>query len=176
MSNSQQHATRHAAVTTLFKEHQASLGHKASHQRLAVQVLHGLQYEHHWTDLQINSHGSSGILLPRPMLTGKPLQHVYVHPDDQIQMLKQGQQDQDVPISREWVLPTQLEEKWSIHKFAQVFDAMDSPSSSVNDQGHDLGAVTPQRRAKRLLLAIIGDDSTIVYYIVHDGIVKPRQN
>ncbi|KAK4548630.1 hypothetical protein LTR36_009541 [Oleoguttula mirabilis] len=29
---------------------------------------------------------------------------------------------------------------------------------------------------KRLLLATLDDDSTIVYYIVHDGIVKPRQN
>ena len=29
---------------------------------------------------------------------------------------------------------------------------------------------------KRLLLAILDDDSTIVYYIVHDGLVKPRQN
>lgn len=29
---------------------------------------------------------------------------------------------------------------------------------------------------KRLLLATLDDDSTVVYYIVHDGIVKPRQN
>ena len=29
---------------------------------------------------------------------------------------------------------------------------------------------------KRLLLATLDDDSSIVYYIVHDGIVKPRQN
>lgn len=29
---------------------------------------------------------------------------------------------------------------------------------------------------KRVLLATLDDDSTVVYYIVHDGIVKPRQN
>jgi tRNA-splicing endonuclease subunit Sen15, fungi type len=29
---------------------------------------------------------------------------------------------------------------------------------------------------KRLLMAILEDDSTVVYYIVHDGVVKPRQN
>jgi tRNA-splicing endonuclease subunit Sen15 len=29
---------------------------------------------------------------------------------------------------------------------------------------------------KRLLLATVHEDSTVVYYIVHDGIVKPRQN
>jgi len=26
------------------------------------------------------------------------------------------------------------------------------------------------------LLATLTDDSTVVYYIMHDGIVKPRQN
>jgi tRNA-splicing endonuclease subunit Sen15 len=29
---------------------------------------------------------------------------------------------------------------------------------------------------KRLLLATLHEDSTVVYYIVHDGLVKPRQN
>jgi tRNA-splicing endonuclease subunit Sen15 len=32
------------------------------------------------------------------------------------------------------------------------------------------------RKTKRILLATLDDDSTVVYYIVHDGIVKPRQN
>ena len=31
-------------------------------------------------------------------------------------------------------------------------------------------------RQKRVLLATLHDDSTVVYYIMHDGIVKPRQN
>jgi tRNA-splicing endonuclease subunit Sen15 len=29
---------------------------------------------------------------------------------------------------------------------------------------------------KRVLLATVHEDSTVVYYIIHDGIVKPRQN
>jgi tRNA-splicing endonuclease subunit Sen15, fungi type len=29
---------------------------------------------------------------------------------------------------------------------------------------------------KRVVMAILDDDSTVVYYIVHDGVVKPRQN
>lgn len=33
-----------------------------------------------------------------------------------------------------------------------------------------------ENRQKRILLATLHDDSTIVYYIMHDGIVKPRQN
>jgi len=33
-----------------------------------------------------------------------------------------------------------------------------------------------RRGGKRVLLATVSDDSTIVYYIVHEGLVKPRQN
>jgi len=32
------------------------------------------------------------------------------------------------------------------------------------------------RQTKRVVLATLDDDSTVVYYIVHDGVVKPRQN
>ncbi|KAF4891052.1 putative tRNA-splicing endonuclease subunit tsp-1 [Colletotrichum fructicola] len=31
-------------------------------------------------------------------------------------------------------------------------------------------------RRKRLLLAVVHDDSTVSYYLMHEGIVKPRQN
>ena len=33
-----------------------------------------------------------------------------------------------------------------------------------------------RHRQKRILLAVLHEDSTVVYYIMHDGIVKPRQN
>ena len=32
------------------------------------------------------------------------------------------------------------------------------------------------KREKRVLLAVVGDDSTVVYYVVLEGVVKPRQN
>ncbi|KAK3059886.1 hypothetical protein LTS18_009834 [Coniosporium uncinatum] len=32
------------------------------------------------------------------------------------------------------------------------------------------------RQMKRVVLATLDDDGTVVYYIVHDGVVKPRQN
>lgn len=31
-------------------------------------------------------------------------------------------------------------------------------------------------RPKRITLAIVNDDGTVVYYFVHDGVTKPRQN
>ena len=103
---------------------------------------------------------------------------------------------------REWVLPTHLREKWSLHKFAEVFDGINIvPEEDGLDEQAEPGAArgpllseeTGQGTSasvgkpsscyegaadelKRVLLATVGDDSTIVYYIVHDGIVKPRQN
>ena len=93
-------------------------------------------------------------------------------------------------IEREWVLPTHLREKWSLARFAEVFDAIDEeppgPGSGVDaeDGGAEhaqsastQSASTRRRRGgKRVLMAIASDDSAISYYIVHDGIVKPRQN
>jgi len=83
---------------------------------------------------------------------------------------------------REWVLPTHLGEKWSLHSFAEVFDAIDTmpPADEEEEVDEDVTRVGQkwrgQNRQKRLLLATLHDDSTVVYYIMHDGIVKPRQN
>lgn len=87
---------------------------------------------------------------------------------------------------REWVLPTHLREKWSLRGFAEVFDRIgDVPpepggndvESGGTDGGERREEKTERRRGgKRVLLATVDTDSTIVYYIVHEGIVKPRQN
>lgn len=87
-------------------------------------------------------------------------------------------------IEREWVLPTHLKEKWSLRRFAEVFDAVGKVPPDVEGEdehrGTEMGGgvkgVGSRRGGKRVLLAIVADDSTVVYYIVHDGIVKPRQN
>jgi len=71
-------------------------------------------------------------------------------------------------MQHEYVLPVDLREKWSVRKMAEVFDAMPEGYWGVNAKG--------EIRKKRLLLAVVSDDSTVVYYFVHDGIVKPRQN
>jgi len=84
------------------------------------------------------------------------------------------------------VLPTHLQEKWSLKRFAEVFDSIGEeptkdehvPEDSSSRGKHEEEAYRTKKRrgGKRLLLATIGDDSTVVYYIVHEGIVKPRQN
>lgn len=116
------------------------------------------------------------------------------------------------PPEREWVLPTQVREKWSLRRFGEVFEGIEvvppEPADSepvvsgektqeekAKDDADDDTGATDSRRSetetegatsqparnkwrtlKRVVLATLDDDSTIVYYIVHDGIVKPRQN
>lgn len=86
-------------------------------------------------------------------------------------MLKRRIAETDVEVKREWVLPTHLREKWTLKGFAGVFDGLGE--GELEESG---GLDGNSKGVKRILLAVVGDDSTIVYYIMHDGIVKPRQN
>ncbi|KAL8993504.1 MAG: hypothetical protein Q9169_006292 [Polycauliona sp. 2 TL-2023] len=154
------------------------------HHALAAQVLHNLQYQHDWSELGIHTQSpDSGKPLSKPLVTGLPPSRIYVHPDEQIEMLKQGVPEKDVPSEREWVLPTHLRETWSLRKFAEVFDGINQVPPAIDHAAQDKsnvqtgqGGIGTRRGGKRLLLATVGDDSTVVYYVVHDGIVKPRQN
>ena len=155
-----------------------------SHQHpLAAQVLHNLQYQHDWSSLQFHYKSPiDGRPLQKILISGLPPHRIYVHPDEQIEMLKQNATEKDITVEREWVLPTHLREKWSLRKFAEVFDGIDEGPPidhrrKVERRHNDEAKEIKNRRGgKRLLLATVGDDSTVVYYIVHDGIVKPRQN
>ena len=109
-------------------------------------------------------------------------------------MLNAGAREEDVRVEREWVLSTHLREKWSLKRFGEVFDGIGSNEPDAEEEGHQIkakdgageggsgkgkksqGYWQTERRAQRVLLATLCDDSTVVYYIVHDGIVKPRQN
>ncbi|KAH6610949.1 trna-splicing endonuclease subunit sen15 [Trichoderma cornu-damae] len=126
---------------------------------VACEVFRNLQDQHQWTSLEI--HAIPG--LPRPMIRGLPPRLLYLHPDDQIAALAyekstgtRAQHDAEF----EWVLAVHLAEKWTLSNFAAVMDAV------------------PEARkgAKRIVLAALHNDSTVVYYIVQEGMVKPRQN
>lgn len=145
----------------------------------------------------MNKPSTDSLSLPRPLITGLPPQRIYIHPDEQIELLKKENSknkkdkptndadDDGIKPEREWVLPTHLREKWSLKKLAEVFDAIDNDAHNLAaEKAHvscdgnepEVSSSRQQKRAKRILLATVGDDSTVVYYIVHDGIVKPRQN
>lgn len=98
-----------------------------------------------------------------------------------MEMIKAGAKEEDSPPQREWVLPSRLRDAWSLKKFAEVFDAIDTvppePSNAASTGKQDVAPCQQTwRRTKRVLLATVEDDSTVVYYVVHDGVVKPRQN
>ena len=54
--------------------------------------------------------------------------------------------------------------------------AQDAADGNREEEQHGSDHRNPWRTTKRILLATVDDDSTVVYYIIHDGIVKPRQN
>jgi tRNA-splicing endonuclease subunit Sen15 len=186
-----------SALTTLINERTPKDAvHPAYHHELALQVLHNLQYQHRWTNLRIHTQSPiTGSPLPRPLVSGLPPKRLYIHPDEQVELLaasaaraKQaqktktesptddnsdnGEDDEDKfgQPEEEWVLPNHLREKWSLKMFSEVFDGISmAPSSSGLSENK-------WRKEKRMLMATVQNDSTFVFYIVHDGIVKPRQN
>ncbi|KAK5701046.1 hypothetical protein LTR97_005565 [Elasticomyces elasticus] len=204
--------------------------HEAHAHKLALQVAHNLRFQHGWTEIRLHYHSSrqqaTAHSLPRPVISGLPPQRLYMHPDEQIEVL-QRQREQgkagwpEVAPEREWVVPSQLQESWTLRRFGDVFDALSAvPAEKEGGRLHFANAIqldgdegleitgngsgsgagspsngTPEREGtvtsngnghapnkwrtgqpKRVLLATLDDDSTVVYYIVHDGIVKPRQN
>ncbi|KAJ3499624.1 hypothetical protein NLG97_g161 [Lecanicillium saksenae] len=126
---------------------------------VAITVMKNLQDQHDWTELEfIYTKGST-----RALVKGLPTKLLYLHPDDQIAALAREQETgerltQD-PV-HEFVLPVQLAEKWSLADFAAVFDSLENTGA----------------REKRIVLATLHNDSTVVYYIMQEGMVKPRQN
>lgn len=69
--------------------------------------------------------------------------------------------EQDAEAQPEWVVPKSMQDsRASVAEIASWFDYVAT-----------LGA-----RPKRITMAIVNDDGTVVYYFVHDGVAKPRQN
>ena len=81
----------------------------------------------------------------------------------------------DIP-QREWVIPTRTHERWTLNRLAAIFDKIENVPPEPDGEEKVAGPVSNWPRSKRVILAIVGDDSTVVYYIVHEGLIKPRQN
>lgn len=126
---------------------------------VACTVLRNLEDQHDWTCLELRD----GPEQSRPLIKGLPPKRLYLHPDDQIAALAHqaatGEKLFQDPES-EWVLAVHLTEAWSLAKFAAVFDAIPGNGG----------------QPKRIVLATLHNDSTVVYYLIHEGMVKPRQN
>lgn len=83
------------------------------------------------------------------------------------------------------MVPTTVGRKWTLKELCGVFDSLPVRAERVVGEGRDGegegGVRIRHQDAKRVLLAMkahegMGGDGTVVYYIVQEGEVKPRQN
>jgi tRNA-splicing endonuclease subunit Sen15 len=62
---------------------------------------------------------------------------------------------------KEVVLPYRLDENLTPKQLKSIFDELEQV------QG---------QRQRRIIIGIVNDDSTVVYYFIHDGVYKPKKN
>ncbi|KAK6363564.1 hypothetical protein TWF730_000990 [Orbilia blumenaviensis] len=143
-------------------------------------VLSNLQYQHYWTDIKLLDtqadldENAPTNPLSRPMIYGRPPEQLYSSEPSSSSSSSalsstttpttKSSSSERPPADMEYVLPVHLTEKLSLRAWASVFDNLPTPSG-----GDDANK-------KRIVVAVVSGDSTVVYYIMHDGIVKPRQN
>lgn len=205
-------ATTHpppSAITTLINTTATT---KSPREFLALEVLHNLQHQHRWTDLKLYTISSPTTPTTSPtrsrrsrspssetifLISGLPPRTMYVHPDLQKELLRRDLDVEDLAVQREWVLPASTGEKWTLKRFAWVFDGLSErelvkvpPKEQPRITGNDGAATTRQptsgdefewKDAKRVVLGMVahngmGGDGTVAYYIMQEGEVKPRQN
>ncbi|PUU80098.1 tRNA-splicing endonuclease subunit Sen15 [Tuber borchii] len=116
-----------------------------------LQIVHtNLQHQADWHSLSTHTSPS----LPRPLISGIPPEGT----------------------KQEWVLPVSLREKWSLRKWAEVFDALPEMDGDEGGDEDDDGGKEKEKEGKKLMMGVVSDDSTVVYYVVGEGIIKPKQN
>lgn len=194
-----------SAVTTLISETATT---KSPREHLALEVLHNLQHQHRWTDLKLFTVSSPATPTSSPtrsrrskspssdtifLISGLPPRNLYVHPDLQKELLKRDVDVEELTVQREWVLPASTGERWTLKRFAWVFDGLSErdpvrvPTKMTGDgEEADSTTITPAyqfewKDVKRVVLAMLanngmGGDGTVTYYIMQEGEVKPRQH
>ena len=73
------------------------------------------------------------------------------------------------------MLPLSIGETWTLTRFCDVFDALPKREALQGANGFR------HQDVKRVILAMVGHqgrggDGTVVYYVMQEGDVKPRQN
>lgn len=140
---------------------------RSQEQCLVETVKLSLAMEHNWTHL-VDHHkrlDDTAPLLKRPIISGLPPKRLYIHPNEQIDIIK-NQLGTEFPIQLapevEWVVPLHISESTSIATIASLFTSLSNCEDGT--------------KPKHLLMAMVHNDSTVIYYIVHNALVKPRQN
>jgi tRNA-splicing endonuclease subunit Sen15, fungi type len=204
-------APQPSALSKLQNLHYA----KSSLSALPLEILHNLQFQHSWTDLQLHFITSEGYIRavsrqikqemtqipsqsPTPssprmqlndriyLISGLPPRHTYLHPDFQTLLIRSHIEEKKVLVQREWVLPMSLGDKPTLKRFCGIFDALPAREQfqlQRNAEGSTGSELSKWKDVKRVLLGMVsncgidgGGDGTVVYYIMQEGEVKPRQN
>ncbi|ROT40153.1 hypothetical protein SODALDRAFT_271225 [Sodiomyces alkalinus F11] len=156
-----------------------------TYEHLAALVVTNLVHQHGWTEIKSHPVGGEDCTAPRRLIiTGLPQRRLYIHPDEQVEALEDGYASEHQHIQEpefEWVLPLHITESVTLGTFSTLFDSISVLPRPVESHAHQAshGDTRDWRcsaRHKRCLIALLHDDSTVSYYLMHDGIVKPRQN
>lgn len=138
---------------------------------------------------------------PQTLISGIPPHRVYTHPDEQLYMLEKGIVEDDLRPERLFVIPTAQGQKWSLRRMGAAFDSLAALENFETEEALlSSESVDPEKATKldeyyerkekaretkewgtrRALLAMtnrgMGGEGTVVYYVVQEGEVKPRQN
>lgn len=137
----------------------------------------------------------------RSLISGIPPHRIYTHPDEQLYLLDKGLREDDLKPERMFVIPTSQGQAWSLRRMAAAFDALSDIRVGAEDETGTFGEnadpekaqklkeyyarreealATKEWGSQRMLLAMVdkgmGGEGTVVYYVVQEGEVKPRQN
>ncbi|KAK9366809.1 Sen15 protein-domain-containing protein [Lipomyces kononenkoae] len=125
---------------------------------IACRVKRNLDLHHLWTDLSI--HRVDVVTRESlPLLNDGQVVLVRGRPPDKLYSTD-SYDEHDSP-KQEWILPVRTESKWSVKRWVSVFESI---------------AAYQGLAPERILMAMYTDDSTVVYYFVHWGLIKPRKN
>ncbi len=120
----------------------------------ALRVKHNLTYHHLWSNLSmVDLEDQITVILGTPPVKTSP-------------------SDSSTQSSPEWVLPIHANGVWSVSKTDNVFRKI---TKYLKESGQSMKTLK-ELRPQKIIMAMINDDGTIVYYIVKDGVAKPRKN
>ncbi|ODV96196.1 hypothetical protein PACTADRAFT_49586 [Pachysolen tannophilus NRRL Y-2460] len=122
---------------------------------LTKQVKTNLEYYNLWSDLKVYNFDNDSIQL----LNGKPLEKL--QPSESISNDKTRSEQEQQGNDREWIFPIGMDEKLTMSQTDFVFDCI---------------RLVENERPKRIIAGMVNNDGTIVYYFIHDGIVRPRKS
>jgi tRNA-splicing endonuclease subunit Sen15 len=113
---------------------------------LAKQVINNLNHHHLWTNLSSFPIRTTESELE--ICRGMPPEKL--HPDD-------------TQLSEEYILPVRTEQKWTVRQWKEVFEGIRTATQS-------------ESVPRRVVMAMVTNDGTVVYYFINNGLVKPRKN